>query len=198
MLHWLRHFGQTPCWNTHNHLWHSGIPGTGSSMSSEWGTFHGDLYRLSNTKTRLTMTTTVKLELTNGLELIDTSLYTLYLQGFCGLQTFTYSTVHEKQSEQISEGHWGKNLRNPLLRLNSIPHLSIPTHSHSNDSEPQDLLWWIFLPLPLNFISLSKVIPHPPSHLHVQDAWLMEPRCHILQLDKLVWPLLSRKPFSLQ
>ena len=33
--------------------------------------------------------------------------------------------------------------------------------------------------LPLNFVSLSQVIPHPPSNLDVQDTWLMKPRCYI-------------------
>ena len=91
----------------------------------------------------------------------------MYLQGFCGLHLYLLQCTN-------SEGYFGKKYHaySPFPH-NSIPHLSIPTHSHSNDSEPQDLLGWIFLPL-------LKV------HLHVQDEQLMEMRYHILQLDKLV------------
>ena len=48
------------------------------------------------------------------------------------------------------------------------------THSHSNDSKAQDLLLGVLLSLPLNFVTLGKVIPNSPPDLHVQDARLVE------------------------
>ena len=67
--------------------------------------------------------------------------------------------------------------KNPVL---------IPAHSHSNDSEAQDLLLGVLLSLPLNLVTLGKVIPHSSPDLYVKDARLVETRGYVFQLDKLV------------
>ena len=59
-------------------------------------------------------------------------------------------------------------------------------YPHPYDSEPNDFLLRVLLLLPVNLVLLGKVIPHPPSHLHVHDARLVKPAHNVFQLDKLV------------
>ena len=113
MLHWLRHFGQTPCWSTHNHLWQPGIPGTGSSLSSELDMrlvlmrcFYGDLYRLP------------KLELTNGLELIVAVLITIH----CICKAFMAYRPLALYTKTVTTNKWrSPNAKKKIPYFHSIP-----------------------------------------------------------------------------
>ena len=75
-------------------------------------------------------------------------------------------------------------VRNTMSSVLLIQHIF--THPHSDDSKAKDLLRWVLLFLPLDLVSLGKIVPYPPADLYVQDARLSEPRRHIFQLDKLV------------
>ena len=134
-------------------LWHSGIPGTGSSISVNEVRFMAT-FTDSHTKTRLTMTTTVKLELTNGLELlwiivaVHISIYTVLarllrltdllhcirktVKGRCGQQNLAYSLTSTQPHSNSLSFQWFWNPGSPVVDISSSP-FQLPS-SHPGDA----------------------------------------------------------------